>query len=293
MSAPEPQHPGERLASYFSAFFSTIVGISTLGASISFSKVVQTPVKPWVDYGVAAETIQNHLSVAFVLFLIDLALTSTAASALSLYRPQAVSYFGRRDSHQRRVVMWWATLVSVVLFGLLFAAFVFLGLVVAAYAGPIGWVAVGFLCLFGLTILGVIVWQSPIGSPSPEEVLRRQRERDMLDQDGSPSHVSSPEKSPVRRPAYPPGPGYDDVDDGGEPGPLGHYKDDAISATPRVPADPIPGYDPLVPPYMADLRRLRSLRAEKEERSQARRDSWRDSGRPGSDVYTYTYATRH
>src|SRR3982074_2408713 len=110
MSAPTVTHPGERLASYFDKFFTTIVGVSTLGASISFSKVVQTPVEPWVDYGVGIVTIQNYVSIGFLLLVVDLALASAAASALSLYRPQAVSYFGTKDSHERRIVMWWATL---------------------------------------------------------------------------------------------------------------------------------------------------------------------------------------
>jgi hypothetical protein len=147
MPAPQPVHPGERLAAYFDKFFTTIVGISTLGASLSFTRVVSAPVQPWIDHGIPLIDIQNNFAIAFLLLVADLALTSAAASALSLYRPQAVDYFGRADSHRRRIVMWWATFVSVVLFGLVFTAFIFLGLVVAAYSGPIGWIAVGFTAL--------------------------------------------------------------------------------------------------------------------------------------------------
>jgi len=64
--------------------------------------------------------------------------------------------------------MWWATVVSSVLFGILMAAFVFLGLVVVAYAGPVGWAAVGATAFFGTLGFGSIVWQSPIGSNPPE-----------------------------------------------------------------------------------------------------------------------------
>src|SRR5260221_128986 len=59
MSNPAP-HPGERLASYFEKFFTTVVGVATLGASLSFARIVQTPVEPWIDYGVTTVTIQIY-----------------------------------------------------------------------------------------------------------------------------------------------------------------------------------------------------------------------------------------
>ncbi|KAL2020099.1 hypothetical protein VTK56DRAFT_8903 [Thermocarpiscus australiensis] len=283
MSSPS-QHPGERLASYFDKFFTTVVGVSTLGASITFAKVVQTPVKPWVDYGVSIVTIQNHLSIAFLLFLIDLAVTSVAASALSLYRLQAVEYFGTEDSRKRRVVMWWATIVSVVLFGLLFTAFMFLGLVMVAYTGPIGWVAVAFLSLFGLVVLGTIVWQSPIGSPSPEEA--RRREDYTHHRYDSSSEVSSPERGHDLRPPYAAVRDDDFYDEKARD----WYKD-GIST--RMPANTIPGFEPVVPPYMTDLRRLRSLRAEKESRYQARRETRREERKQGSEIHMHTHSPRY
>lgn len=62
--------------------------------------------------------------------------------------------------------MWYATGVSAVLFGVLVVAFIFLGLVVAAYTGPVGWAAVAFTGVAGVAGFGSIVWQSPIGSKS-------------------------------------------------------------------------------------------------------------------------------
>ena len=65
-------------------------------------------------------------------------------------------------------MIWWGILVSSVLFGLLMVAFVFLGLVVVAYAGPVGWAAVGATTFFGTLGFGSIIWQSPRGSSPPE-----------------------------------------------------------------------------------------------------------------------------
>jgi hypothetical protein len=167
-NAPKEPHPGERLASYFDNFFKTIIGISTFGASLTFTKIVQNPVTPWISYGYSSISVQRFLGFAFFFFVLDLAITSFAASALSLWRPQAVEWFGREDSSHRRVVMWWATLVSSVLFGMLLAAFLFVGLVLVAYTGPTGWTTIGFTVLFGVLGFGAIVWQSPIGSRPPE-----------------------------------------------------------------------------------------------------------------------------
>ncbi|RFU31469.1 hypothetical protein B7463_g4862, partial [Scytalidium lignicola] len=163
-AASSTSHPGERLANYFDNFFKTIVAISTLGSSLTFTKIIQTPVQPWVDYGFDRITVQYFLSNSWLFFILNLAITSFAASALSLYRPSAVAYFGTRSTKRRRKVLWYATLVTSVLYGLLIAAFMFLSLVVVAYAGPVGWIAVSATSLFGAVGFGVILYQSPIGS---------------------------------------------------------------------------------------------------------------------------------
>ena len=109
--------------------------------------------------------------------MLTLAATSFAASALSLYRPLAVSAFngdlngdgvigGKGEGEGlRRRVLWFATMVAGGLFALLVVAFVALGLVVVAYVGAVGWVAVGFTILFAATGFVVLVWQSPLRWP--------------------------------------------------------------------------------------------------------------------------------
>lgn len=161
-AVPPKVHPGERLANYFDNFFKTVVAISTFGSSLTFTKIVQTPVTPWEDYGFSKLSIQYFLSNAFLFFVLNLGLTSFAASALVLYRPQAVEWFGTDDSRHRRAVMWYATVVTGVLFGLLITAFVFVALVVTAYAGPAGWCALGATIIFGALGFGTILWQSPL-----------------------------------------------------------------------------------------------------------------------------------
>lgn len=234
---PQPDHPGERLANYFNTFFATIVGVSTFGASVTFSKVLSQPVTPWIDYGFSTDTIQSFLAISWLLFMLDLGITSFVASALSLYRPAAVRYFGTNDSEDRRTVMWYATIVSFLLFGTVMTAFLFLGLAVTGYVGPIGWAAVSFIGVFAALGFVVIVWQSPIGNKRIGDIgsagYQSKENMDGLDGRRLPKDdsfdVGTPEKG-----------GYSDAD----------YARDRL---PWV-------ADPVVPTYTADLRRLRSTR---------------------------------
>jgi hypothetical protein len=175
--APIPKHPGERLADFFDGMFKTITAISTLGASITFAKVVNSPTTPLGDFGITPKQIQYYIADAFVCFALALFITTLSATALTNWRNDAIRYFGTEDSNRRRIVAWWATLVTTILSGLTLAAFIFLGLAVAGLVGYAGWVALGFTGLMGLVVIGVIVWQSPIGSPPPHPHHDRHRHK--------------------------------------------------------------------------------------------------------------------
>ena len=179
-AAPKGPHPGERLASYFENFFKTIAGIATLGASITFSKIVQSPVPPFQDFHYDKIAVQWFLAVSWLFFVLALAFTSFFASLLSLFRPQAVEYFGTKSTHKRRTVMWYATGASALLYGLSIVAFVFTSLVVVAYAGPVGWVAVSASVAFGLFGFCFILAQSPLFMQDEESRGRRSQAADPI-----------------------------------------------------------------------------------------------------------------
>ncbi len=168
------QHPGDRLASYFENFFRTITGVSILGASITFTNIIRSPVAPFHNFGFNSRTVQYLISLSWLFFVLALAFTSFFASALSLWRPQAVKAFGTTTGADRVKVLWFATGVSAFLFGLEVVAFITVSLVVTAYTGPVGWVAVGFIIIFGLLGFGVIIWRSPM--TWPRWVRRPERE---------------------------------------------------------------------------------------------------------------------
>lgn len=73
-------------------------------------------------------------------------------------------------------MLWVATGVSAGLFGLVAAAFVTLTLVVVAYSGPVGWVALGFIVVFAALGFGVIIWRSPMHWPRQMKRMERRDE---------------------------------------------------------------------------------------------------------------------
>ena len=158
--------PGERLANYFDNFFKTIVGISTLGASITFNRIVSSPFSLPHDHGISPNRALYLLGVSWLFFVIALAVTSFFASALSLWRPLAIQTFGIAKGPERDKVLWFATAVSALLIGLIVVAFLTLSLVIVAFTGSIGWVAVTFVTIFAILCLGTIIWRSPLQWPS-------------------------------------------------------------------------------------------------------------------------------
>jgi hypothetical protein len=122
--------------------------------------------------------------------------------------------------------MWWATLVSSVLFCLLMAAFVFLSLAVTAYVGPVGWAALALSAVFGCTGTAVIIWQSPIGSKRIGETISQDR----LDTYSSNEKMGGYDGGRLT--------GDDDVFEDGSPG-KGHYMNGAPREGPYWAVDPV------------------------------------------------------
>lgn len=256
---PEPgaKHPGDRLASYFENFFRIVTAVATLGASITFAKIVQTPVNPFRNYGFSEVEIQYLIASSWLFFVLALGFTSFFASALTLWRPQAVKAFGLTTGSERRKVLWYATAVSAFLFALVVVAFILISLVVVSYTGPVGWVAVVFTVIFGITGFGTIIWQSPLEWPN--WLIKFERE----EQDALERHIGL--HVPTRKR------GHDDIDD-----------DDLAS---------LPRYGSLQQQQPQQQRRQQQQQLEKDEsgfghpQQSTRKDGGYDYGRSTSGDY--------
>jgi hypothetical protein len=160
---PMAKHSGESVATFFNGLFTTIIGIATLGASITFSYVLQPSNNPpphTLDF--PPHTIQLFLSISWLLFLLALAFASSFSTLLTFFKRRwKEDWDGLHGKTSEVAVQWYAVFASTMMGGLTIAAFICLCLVVIGYQPIIGWIALGFTSAFGLLITFCVIYQCP------------------------------------------------------------------------------------------------------------------------------------
>ncbi|OQV06354.1 hypothetical protein CLAIMM_10932 [Cladophialophora immunda] len=171
---PITKHPGSSVTTFYSGVFTTIIGISTLGASITFSYVLSnntsTPRARKPVFNV--DQIQEFLAMSWLLFLLALAIASLGSTILTFFKDHWIAdWDGLNGKTSQRSVQMYAIVAAGLMGGLIIGAFVLLCLVVVAYTAVVGWVALGFTSLFGVIILLALMNQAPFpwrdNTPSP------------------------------------------------------------------------------------------------------------------------------
>lgn len=155
------------IADWFHNLFTVIIGLSTLGSSVTFSYVVSGIRGPKDQPKFSMKAYESFMAISWLLFILDLAISTLFSTILSFYKEQAVVNWGGPDRSKRLIIQWIATLSVALLYTLTISAFIFLALVITAYAAGVGWVALGFAVICGIGGLGSIVWQSPAFQARP------------------------------------------------------------------------------------------------------------------------------
>jgi len=161
---PMSKHSGSSVSTFFNGLFTTIIGIATLGASITFSYVLSNNTSPPLAKTATfdLEQIQQFLAVSWLLFLLALAFASLGSTALTFFKNHWVAdWDGKNGKTSQWSVQMYAVSASGLLGGLIISAFVLLCLVVVAYSAVVGWVALGFTAFFGVIILLAVINQVP------------------------------------------------------------------------------------------------------------------------------------
>jgi hypothetical protein len=148
---------GEGAAKFFEGFFPSVVAISTLGASITFTVIISSLPEPKQTF--AEESVRIFLAIAWLLFILGLALGTFLGSVMIFHRDGVRKGF-ELDSQSTRI-RWWGIMAILVLLMIIIGSFLFLSLVVAAYVKVVGWIAVGCTSAFALVSVGAVVSQSP------------------------------------------------------------------------------------------------------------------------------------
>ena len=158
---------GGVVTAWFHNLFTVIIGLSTLGSSVTFSYIVSGIRGPKARPRFSMKAYESFMAISWLLFIIDLAISTLFSTILSFYREQAILKWGDPDRSKRLTIQWIATLCVALLYTLTISAFIFLALVITAYAAEVGWLALGFAVSCGVGGLVSIVWQSPAFQTRP------------------------------------------------------------------------------------------------------------------------------
>jgi hypothetical protein len=160
--APMTRHPAESVLAWFNGLFTTVIGISTLGASITFNYVISNSNSLVKDSYFSRREVQLFLGISWLLFLLSLASASLASTILTFFKDHwKKDWNGEHGKTSQRDVQLYAAFATALLAGLVISAFMFLCLVVTAYSPVVGWIALGFTAAFGLVCAVGVMFQVP------------------------------------------------------------------------------------------------------------------------------------
>ncbi|KIV82764.1 hypothetical protein PV11_04845 [Exophiala sideris] len=161
---PMTRHSGSAVSIFFNGLCTTIIGVATLGTSITFSYVLSnnTAMPPATAATFSLQQVQEFLAISWLLFLLALAFASLGSTVLTFFKKHWIAdWDGIKGKTSQWTVQMYAVCVSGLLGALVIGAFVLLCLVVVAYSPVVGWVALGFAIFFGVIILLGVIHQAP------------------------------------------------------------------------------------------------------------------------------------
>jgi hypothetical protein len=149
----------------FRGLFTTVIALSTLGTSVTFSYVLtNSPAsQPDPRYSVfSAYHVQSFLAISWLLFLLCLAAASLFQTLLTLFKEHWIKdWDGLTGITSHFEVHMYAVFAVGLTSALIIAALVLLCLVVVANAPVVGWVALGFTGFLALIIVVGVLHQAP------------------------------------------------------------------------------------------------------------------------------------
>jgi heme/copper-type cytochrome/quinol oxidase subunit 2 len=143
---PLPATAGQETIRSFESFLSFVLSLSIFGAS-TFAIVVSEIANPnelSPSSRFTRETVRTFLGIAWLLFVVALGVVAVSMSLLAYKREQPVDRSGGSQKLEwERLGLVASSLIQV----LVVTAFLFLSLVLVAYAKAVGWVAVALSSL--------------------------------------------------------------------------------------------------------------------------------------------------
>jgi hypothetical protein len=131
--------------------FEALSTLGTLGAGFTLSVAIQHKPSP-TPAGFDASTVTTWAAVSSVLFVLTVLVSQGLGQLFKFERKEIADGFDRKD----RVVKWLLAGASLLLQGQVLGAFLFLELVLTAYAPTVGWVGIGITSF--LALVAFVLW---------------------------------------------------------------------------------------------------------------------------------------
>jgi len=148
--------------SWWLQYLAGLVGVSSLGASITFGVLTTSNTGPDALSGrFGSGTVRNFLAIAFLLFLVTIGCGSLFSSLLFFHEE---SNFASDDLFRQEFSIWkfrarfnkFLHFCNLVITLVMLVAFIMLALVIVAYTEGIGWVTLAVVCAYA--IIYFVLW---------------------------------------------------------------------------------------------------------------------------------------
>jgi hypothetical protein len=159
MATAPPVTLPERIVNYArTSFLAATLAVGTVGASITFTIIVQDISDPGSDSRFTKKEVKTLLAIAWVLFVAAIALTNFFASWFVVYHEEIQAAL-KEQTYTR-----WHVFGVIMALGIqleLVGAFLCLELALLAYVEPVGWFAVSMTVVYGAMTVVFIVRKTP------------------------------------------------------------------------------------------------------------------------------------
>jgi hypothetical protein len=152
---------------YYQSLFAIVIGITTFGASITFSLIVTETRQP--NFHFSSSSVQLFVAISWLCFVMALGAACILASFLNFYGALIKEDWNSAEGQKKW--LWFGGGATVILGGLLFVAFFFLSLSVMAYVKVVGIIAVVFTVLIGF-FAAIVGWMTRRVEAGMKRLLR-------------------------------------------------------------------------------------------------------------------------
>ena len=143
-------------------YLTGLIGVSTLGASITFGVLTTSNTEPDALSGrFGSDTVRTFLAIAFLLFLSAIGCANLLFYLLFYHE---IENFKDNKVFKRELSKWllkahfdkFLHFCNLMITSVMLTAFIMLALVIVAYTGTVGWITLAVVCVYA--VIFIVLW---------------------------------------------------------------------------------------------------------------------------------------